>query len=374
VVSPSTTASQLTAAQAAADQGWLGLVSDSVTPAVSYPPSSLSPTHERPTAGPPSAANIALDSTLEPDDLADVVEAHSAKRKGPDTLSEIPTRAAGIAGLAPIPAYNEAKTMPALRSLPITEQATQAKLSPDLFNLATSIKGVAPDFSGMAQASAMPAGSAPPESVTLAAAAPPTQVAAPPFVAPVAAHAAPTPAAGTPAPQFESLRDLEAVSIIDDVPASAPSTAAADKSTPSRPPRVSQLIKALQQGQIDQFQALQQASGNREPPAAASPVPAVARPAATGSQAVVGPASSSPSGPTPQGRVSPGLMALAPPPAANGDSPWGTSSQAVMAPQLPKVPAPVGLRGFLLRNQEVAAALIGAMFVLLIGIAFLLFR
>jgi hypothetical protein len=123
---------------------------------------------------------------------------------------------------------------------------------------------------------------------------------------------------------------------------------------------VSQLIKALQQGQIDQKQALQQASGAETPPAG-SPAPAK-------------PASSPRTGG--QGRVSPGLISPAPAVAAPTDSPFGTATQHVAPAPTPAgvAAAPVGLRGFVLRNQEAAAAALGALLVLLIGLAFLLFR
>jgi serine/threonine-protein kinase len=346
-----------------------GLRTEAATPALHVSPSGFSPTGERPPEATGPGSGIAFDSTLQPNDLADFLEAAASlveSSERPKTLSEIPTRPAAVAGLEPIPAYTEAKTQPALRRLPITEQATQAKLNPDLRAL------------GMFDKSAMPALEEPaavPTSPSLAVAAPGGE---PVAQAPVVAPAPATPASRSPVKQLDSLlMELEPASLAPEPAAPPPPP---EKPAPPRPPRVSQLIKALQQGQIDSKQALQQASGSPREPAghtgAASPPPppaAVARqPAAP--LAPTSPAAAS-SGPVP-GRITPGLMPMAPmaPPSAPGESPWGTATQHVVPAPKPGVPAPLGLRGFLLRNQEAVAALFGALLVLFIGMMYLLWR
>jgi hypothetical protein len=302
-----------------------------------------------------------------------VAAAAAADAEGPKTLSEIPTRPAALLGLEPIPRYNEAKTQPALRRMPITEQATQAKLSPELFAQATAVRGAAPDLSGQLPASAMPTS---PAASTAVEVAPIPAPAAPP----AAAAAATSPSAR--APQLDSMPELEEVSVLAELASPPPPAPKSDK--PPRPPRVSQLIKALQQGQIDQVQAMQQASGSpaREPASPAAPGRPANPPAPGPTSSAAGQATPSSGGtpsptptPTPtQGRVSPGLVPHAPNPPSPADSPWGTATQHVVPAPAPGVPAPTGLQGFLLRNQEVMAALIGALLVLLVGIAYLLLR
>ena len=363
-----------------------GRASEAVTPALSVPPSVFTPTAERPKAGPPSRADIAFDSTLQPDDLADFIDAAAVSADGPKTLSEIPTRPAALLGLEPVARYSEAKTQPAIRRLPITEQATQAKLNPELLAQLLAGRSAATEPSGQLPASAMPTS---PSVIAAVEVAPAVAGSPPAAAAPAAVATAPS----TRAPRLDSLPELEAVSMVADL-APPPTPPKLDKPAPPRPQRVSQLIKALQQGQIDPAQALQQASGAPTPTPTPTPTPNVAsgRAAGTGSAAnVPAPVPSVASGGQPgaqsgpsgiaapasiQGRVSPGLMPLAPTPPALGptDSPWGTATQQVVPAPAPGAAPPVGLRGFLLRNQEVMAALLGALLVLLAGIAYLALR
>ncbi len=353
-----------------------GAAAEAVTPAISLPPSAFSPTGERPPTAPASPPTIAFDSTLQPNDLADFVEAAKSlvdSRQGPTTLSEIPTRPAAMAGVEPIPQHMEAKTQPALRRLPITEQATQAKLPTDLFALADSLKApprdpAAPDPAAPASvplASAPAADTAPvvlPASAAVPGPAPP---AAPPFSAP-------------PVPR-DSIVELDPANLGADLPPltpAAPPPPPPERPARPRPPRVSQLIKALQQGQIDPLQAMQQASGSPREAAPAGPRATGANPLATGGQPI-GPASAVGSGPA-QGRISPGLMPMAPAPpkSPTPESPWGTGTQQVTPAPRPAAPAPLNprLRSFILRNQELVAAVFGALLVMLLGIAFLLLR
>ncbi|HRI53084.1 MAG TPA: hypothetical protein PLW65_23175, partial [Pseudomonadota bacterium] len=342
-----------------------GMAAEAVTPALTVSPSGFSPTGERPPEAAGPGTGIAYDSTLQPNDLADFLQAATALVESsarPKTLSEIPTRPAAMAGLEPVPAYNEAKTQPALRRMPITEQATQAKLNPDLRALGLFEKGAVPE---PVEPSAAPTA--------------PSPIGGVPAVSPAVATPAPTaPASSSSAKQIDSmLMELDPVSLAPEpAPAPAPPRPP-EKPTPPRPPRVSMLIKALQQGQIDQKQALQQASGSphEHPRPSGSPSPH-APPAAAGRQpaAPVGPAAPAAaiSGPA-QGRITPGLMPIIPP-SGSSDSPWGTATQHVVPASKPGVPAALGVRGFLLRNQEAAAALFGALLVLLIGMAYLLWH
>ena len=345
-----------------------GLGAEAVTPALTLSPSGFSPTAERPPEAAGAGTGIAFDSTLQPNDLADFLEAAASlveSSAGPKTLSEIPTRPAAMAGLEPVPAYTEAKTQPALRRLPITEQATQAKLNPDLMALGLGDKGAVPE---------------PVE--PSAAATSPSLIAGVAAAASAAVAPAPTaPASSTPAKQLDSLlMELDSVSLAPEpVPAAAPAPPPRppEKPTPPRPPRVSMLIKALQQGQIDQKQALQQASGSpREPPSPAGGASPPPRPAATGRQpaapAAPAPVGAAVSGPA-QGRITPGLMPIIPP-SGSGESPWGTATQHVVPASKPGVPGALGMRGFLMRNQEAVAALFGALLVLLVGMAYLLWH
>lgn len=354
---------------------------EAVTPAISLPPSAFSPTGERPPAAPTSPPTIAYDSTLQPNDLADFVEAAKAlvdSRQGPTTLSEIPTRPAALAGVEPIPQHMEAKTQPALRRLPITEQATQAKLPNDLFALADSLKAPPRDQAG---SDAVPA------SVPLVASAPAADTAPVALPAPTAAPGPSPPAApppSAPAVPRDSIVELDPMNLGAELIPLTP--ADADKPAPPppppakparpRPPRVSQLIKALQQGQIDPLQAMQQASGGPREAPPVNPRATGANPLATGGQPI-GPASAAGSGPA-QGRISPGLMPMAPatPKAPAADSPLGTGTQQVTPAPRPAAAAPLNprLRSFILRNQELVAAVFGALLVMLLGIAFLLLR
>lgn len=342
-----------------------GLDDEAVTPALTVSPSGFSPTGERPPEAAGPGTGIAFDSTLQPNDLADFLQAATALVESsarPKTLSEIPTRPAALAGLEPVPAYTEAKTQPALRRLPITEQATQAKLNPDLMAL------------GLIEKSAVPEPVEPSAALTA-----PSSIGGAPAVASVASAPAPTaPPSSSSAKQLDSmLMELDPVSLAPEpAPAAAPPRPP-EKPTPPRPPRVSMLIKALQQGQIDQKQALQQASGSpREPASPAGGASPLLPPAAAGRQPAspVGPAApgAAISGPA-QGRITPGLMPIIPP-SGSGDSPWGTATQHVVPASKPGVPAVLGMRGFLVRNQEAVAALFGALLVLLIGMAYLLWH
>jgi hypothetical protein len=57
---------------------------------------------------------------------------------------------------------------------------------------------------------------------------------------------------------------------------------------------------------------------------------------------------------------------------AGQDVPWATQAQLAVPASNPPPPVPAGLRELLLRNQEVAAAVLGALLVLGLGLLYLL--
>lgn len=262
----------------------------------------------------------AYDATLHAEDLAEVSESStppvpvpSLAAKAPEqpaaglpslpalkSLSDLPTRpavAALIEKLEPVPAITEQATQPALRRMPITTMETQAKVDMLPSELAIALAADVPP----------PPASAP---------------GLPPPPVPMSdSGLALTPPAGVEAP----------LPPVTDKPRPPP---AADKPRPPRPPRVSQLIAAIQ--------------AQQPPPAEPPPMPA------------------------PRGRVSPGLIAPAPdllaaPPA--GQPAPSSSNDAVLRPSGPVTPM-----SWVMRHQEAVAALVGATLVILFALLYLLLR
>ena len=259
-------------------------------------------------------------------------------------LAELATRPALAAlaeRLAPLPPrINELPTQPAVRRLPITELATQARLNVS----ADGIEVLNPSLLEDAHPSLPPtpaAGNpvaAPPHAETLAASG---RAPAQPGVV-TASPAAPTLQAGS-GPTAAS-------------PPASPSAVTAPERAPApRPPRVSQLIAALQNQQ-----------GPQKPAPEAEPAPPAnvlsANPKATGGQ--------------PRGLMPPSPEALAPlissetPALASSAHPARVSPAAVPALTPPSTPVS-RLVELALRHQEVTAAGLGAVLVLLITLLYL---
>lgn len=325
---------------------------------------------ETPKAALPASAekkisDIALDSTLAPEDLAELLESSQPGMPVPSsaapvvdkaadgdevaaqplpavrTMSEIPTNpalAALVEKLSPIkpgmPGLNEQATQPALRRLPITDQATQARLDAlPLNELATQAKLEAlpvTDPSARLRADAMPLaelqtqakyvpGSTEPNKSD---AMPPTLM-PPTIVAPGDAPTPPVTAAPPPMPP------------------------PAEKPRPPRPPRVSQLVAAIQA----------QSGAPPSPPAAPSPAPT---PVAHE--------------PVSAGRRSPGLIAPAPDILASSSptvSATGTGANEVVLAHHSGKAGPVS---WVLRHQEAVAALVGALLVILAAFLYIFLK
>ena len=291
----------------------------------------------------PSA--IALESTLAPEELAEIMdpsspaftvppvasptpasdEAPAVDDKAPQTpktLSDLPTRpamASLVEKLIPLkgpvfPGLNEQSTQPALRRMPITELATQAKLE------------ALPGESGAHAVSPKPA---------------PTDDSSGAITPPI-----------VPAPS-----EIEPKSTGSQA-ATSQSAAPVEKQRP-RPPRVSQLIAAIQA---------------QQPRPPVPPVPPAAVAAQSSGPTPAGAASGpSPALGTPR-RVSPGLMApapdmLAPPPSTTSVHSGPHDAALSQSQQLP--PGPLT---WMLRHQELVAALIGATLVMMVTLIFLLLR
>ncbi len=199
---------------------------------------------------------------------------------------------------AAVPALTEQTTQPALRRLPITELATQAKLD------VLSSEGLAALATATGNAAAAAVGTSAPAA---AAQETPRAAVAPP----------PTPPAAVPAPP--------------------PPPAEATAPRPPRPPRVSQLIAALQ--------------ANQGPPP----------PMELGTAAP----------PDSARRVSPGLMDPAPDilSGSSSISVPSNSEEVVASP-----PPPAGPLGWMLRHQEAVAALIGATLVVLAALLYVFLK
>lgn len=273
---------------------------------------------------------IALDATLQPEDLAALMEASNpsspalavkeaaeaakALAKSPPTfkaVSDLPSRpAADSSGeklgiIRPASSeFSEQATQPALPHIPIAELATQAKL--DVIS-------------------------------TVATAA--TLQTIPAQVLAEREPQAETPVASPPAtPSNKDTPELATLPVV---------SAIADKPQPPRPPRVSQLIAAVQ---------LQQGS---PPPAPPAPPPSPAEPPVN-----------SPSSPR---RVSPGLIA----PAPDLFAPSNSSLSPQLGPRterLSRTSQPITLQNWLLRHQEAIAALLGAVLVILAALLYLFFK
>jgi serine/threonine protein kinase len=364
----------------------------------------LRPAESKPTSM-TSLPTISADELM---DLADSEELGVAKT----TLSELPTRqaipavAAVGAGLGDAVGLPNVETQPVLRRPLIHDLETRLKLSPELQEQQFSFR-------------AMGSISLTPPSVPIVSASAQTDAAAPAdelsqkqtaVLLPKLAAAMFGPTADADALTMLPTQSLiPAIPATPAVPASVPASLDPPKPAPrpgARPPRVSQLIRALQQGQIDPLAAIIQAGVG--PTAAATTAtaaepqpaePAVAVPAipGTGSAMVAAPIPPASSAPTPApaaaaapapaatgahaahsarnaglpARVSPGVVPAAPV-IAGQDVPWATQAQLAVPASNPPPPVPMGLRELLLRNQEVAAAVLGALLVLGLGLLYLL--
>jgi serine/threonine protein kinase len=267
-------------------------------------------------------------------------------------LAELATRPALAAlaeRLSPLPPrINELPTQPAVRRLPITELATQAKLTASadgIEALSPALLEDAPPSLPPTPASGMPVTAAP-HAETLG---PGAKVAAP-LGAAVASAVAPTLQSPPPgqAPAALSANNSPSAVTAPERPASP------------RPPRVSQLIAALQNQQ-----------GPLKPPPEPEPAPAAAPIAAP--PAPVGPKAT---GGQPRGLMAPSPEALAP--LISGESPALASSahpariSPAAVPAVAPPSSPVGrLLELALRHQELTAAGLGAVLVLLITLLYL---
>jgi hypothetical protein len=303
------------------------------------PPSPAPASEEKP-APEEKPAEVSRLLTLSPEDLAEVLDTSKPAIPAPPpgalepprppdadsgplpkvkTISEVPTNPAlaqAMEKLEPLKAtaqqLSEQATQPALRRMPITDMATQARLDVLPINeLATQAKldVRSAEVQDLEPIPTAPGAAAP---VAPAAAAPPAQDAQP---------ASPPPASAAPT-----------------APASAANSGGASSAPEKRrPPRVSQLIAALQ---------AQQGPPRPQPEPAASPAP------------------------SPMGRVSPGLVAPAPD-LLQAVSPYASSAQDVVTPsQIDKAPEV----SWVLRHQEAVAAMAGAALVLVIALIYLLVK
>lgn len=364
----------------------------------------LRPAESKPTSM-TSLPTISADELM---DLADSEELGVAKT----TLSELPTRlanpsvAAVMAGLGDAAGLPNVETQPVLRRPLIHDLETRAKLSPELQEQQFSFR-------------AMGSNSLTPPSLPIVSASAQTDAAEPSdelsqkqtaVLLPKLAAAMFGPTADADAPTMLPTQSLiPAIPATPAVPVPVPASVEPPKPAPrpgARPPRVSQLIRALQQGQIDPLAAIMQAgaspAGAGSLTTAAEPPPAESAPGApavpgTGSAVVAAPIPPVSSAPTPApavvaapapaatgahaahsarnaglpARVSPGVVPAAPV-IAGQDVPWATQAQLAVPASNPPPPAPVGFRELLLRNQEVAAAVLGAVLVLGLGLLYLL--
>lgn len=284
-----------------------------------------------PAPTPPVVPAVALPSreiTLAGDELIEAAEGP----RSPPSISDAMTRpllaAVNLATIGTPPPAPPAKppsdrppltdqaTQPVLRRFPIEEQATQAKLP------------------ALDAISAQPTVSAPSVSV-------------PPAAEPASATPPPAPA-------------------VQPVPEPAASTPPVEKpAAPRSPPRVSQLIQALQRGEMDAVKAITEAA--RSHAAATLPAPPSAPPTPSGSGAQPStPVSGSPA----PGRVSPGLVAPIPPlPPTSTGAPEAAIATTKVAtnPKLPLM-GEAGLRAFIVRHQEAVSMVAGAVLMLLIGL------
>lgn len=267
-------------------------------------------------------------------------------------LAELATRPALAAlaeRLSPLPPrINELPTQPAVRRLPITELATQAKLTASADGveaLSPALLEDAPPSLPPTPAAGMPV-TAPPHAETLG----PGAKAAAPLGAAVASAAA-------PAGQSPPVGQVPAAPSASNSPSAV---TAPERPLSPRPPRVSQLIAALQNQQ-----------GPLKPPPEPEPAP-VAVPVAA-SPAQVGPKAT---GGQPRGLMAPSPEALAP--LISGESPALASSahpariSPAAVPAIAPPASPVGrLLELALRHQELTAAGLGAVLVLLITLLYL---
>lgn len=285
----------------------------------------------------PALSSRSREVTLAGDELIEAAEPPQ-----PSTLSEVPTRPA-LAAVLPLPhsappppvpitdvplaapalpPLLDQATQPALRRMPITEQATQARLPAlDAISAQPTMAALSAKLSPLGTPPAPPAATPPPSP-------PPT-------------------AEGLPAP---------------------------------RPPRVSQLIKALQRGEMDAVKAITEAARSHAATAAVTPAPT----ASAAQPSVSSPSAAQPliSGPTPsaappsvpsasgpsQGRVSPGVMTAPPllPASSSPEAAIATTQVDTGAKGL--APAETGLRELITRHQEALSMVAGAVLMLLIGL------
>lgn len=268
----------------------------------------------------PATALPSREITLAGDELIEAAEGP----KQPPSISDALTRPllAAVNLIAPPatppvdrPPFTEQATQPVLRRFPIEEQATQAKL-PALDAISAQPTVSAPSVSA-------------PPPVELVTATPPPS----PLPPPVPPAPAPEPAASSP-------------------PAAAPPKA----------PRVSQLIQALQRGEMEAVKAITEAARSH---AAATPPATPPAPSVSAAQPST-PASGSPL----PGRVSPGLVApISPLPPTSTGSPEAAIATTKVATN-PKLPlaGQAGLRAFIVRHQEAVSMIAGAVLMLLIGL------
>lgn len=255
-------------------------------------------------------------------------------------LATRPVLAALAERLAPLPPrINELPTQPAVRRLPITELATQAKISTD------GVEALNPALLEEAPPSL-----------------PPTPALGLPL-APPAPVASPAPAVVTAVPQAPPVTSPAAAP----APPASPSAVTAPERPPApRPPRVSQLIAALQNQQGP-------TKPPPEPEAAAVPAPTPAPAAAPPVASAVGPKAT---GGQPRGLMAPSPDALAP--LRSGETPALASSAhpaRVSPAAVPAIPPPSSpMARFVelaLHHQELTAAGLGAVLVLLITLLYL---
>ncbi|MBL9008561.1 MAG: protein kinase [Myxococcales bacterium] len=297
-------------------------------------------------------------SSTEPQKLA----AEPAAPSGARTVSELATRPA-LAALAeklvPLPQplrINELPTQPAVRRLPITELATQARIPTAAGSSldgaeplsAALLEEAPPSFPPIAQSAAGPTAS--PTAATLGPSLPQTAV--------------PSPLPATPGGAEQSGGQYMPPSTGPERLPSPPEPAAVasavtvpERAPPPRPPRVSQLIAALQHQQ-----------GPLRPPPEPEPTPApVSLPIPTGPKAT---------GAQARGLMLPAPEALAAQPSAEAQSIASLSQPAVSPLAAPATPpreqtTVERMIDWALRHQELAAAGLGAVLVLLITLFYL---
>ena len=282
---------------------------------------------------------------------------------GPRTVSELATRPAFAAladKLAPLPQtpkLNDLPTQPAVRRLPITELATQARIPAASASAADGVDAVPssnledapPPVPSLALSS--PGPTAGPAAATIAS---PGPVAS---ALPVAAVAPVVPSPDAAAPSRQPALPVAAVPAAQPLPVAVPPAVGGERAPAPRPPRVSQLIAALQNQQ-----------GPLRPPPEPEPVaapvvpPSASGPKATGAQA--------------RGLMAPVAEALAPLPVTDPQLSAGLS-QPTAAPvaQPGSSPQPATaierVLEWAMHHQELAAAGLGALLVLLLTLFYL---